>query len=139
MLRVALIVFAFVVAVDAIPRLVGAASSWAMFSVQEVSFQTDMQLSAFQYEAVISGLVTGLLELAIAGVLLWQSDAIARLFWFKRTPTPPRDPEGARCPSCGAPFDPDDYVDPDTARCTQCRQPLYPQASNDGIEQDAGR
>ncbi len=71
----------------------------------------------------LSDLALTLVQLALGCVLVVRAQPIAARLWLgKAAPEPPAAPPSPySCPTCGAPYDPNDYVGGDAeARCTEC-------------------
>jgi hypothetical protein len=64
-------------------------------------------------------------QLLLGAGLVWFAKPLAMLLWSHEVVRTPRErPQSPACPTCGQPFNPDDYVPGAAARCSGCGQPL---------------
>jgi len=126
LLRVAVIVFGLILLVGSAPRLIGSVSSWASQVAMERAYDMELSQDPGVYWSIAAGALIGVLE-AVAGVVfLVRSQSLAERLWFGARPIAEVSRPMSACPSCGAAFDPDDYVDRANARCVECRDLLFP-------------
>ncbi len=65
------------------------------------------------------------LQLAVGLAIAWFAAPIARFLWTHERSSGESDGDGpARCPACGAAYDPADYDPTVPAKCTKCGGPL---------------
>jgi len=77
--------------------------------------------------SIVAGAVPETVELLIGAALVVFSAPIASRLWNGKSapPTPTIASTAAlRCPECGVPYDPTDYVPGGHARCVECGTPL---------------
>lgn len=126
LLRVGIILLGFYVAlyaassilVSALDPIVSSAKNRAAFGAGFGEVKT--------FWDIAPGIAEGMLRLLVGLALVWYSGSLAGWLWTHERAAPvAREGDGmSLCPSCGAPFDPADYVPGSEARCVECGQPL---------------
>jgi len=125
-LRMILIVSGLFISVSALSGLI---YSMAQRFAQSIS---DRMLFGIPGEStpvfsIVAGAAPHAVELLIGLALVAFSAPIASRLWNgkRATPTPAPVPAAdSRCPECGTPYDPSDYVPGSEARCVECGSPL---------------
>ncbi len=128
MLRVAVIVFGLILLVGSVPRLVSSVSSWATQVALERSYDMELTQETGEYWSMVASALIGIIEAVVGAVFLVRSQWLAERLWFGARPVAVAASPSSNCPSCGAGFDPDDYVDRANARCVECRELLFPES-----------
>jgi len=126
LLRVAVIVFGLILLVGSAPRLIGAASAWASQEALERSYEMELTQDPSVYWTVAADALIGIIEALVGVLFLVRSQSLAERLWLGARPIAVVTRPMSACPSCGAAFDPDDYVDKASARCIECRDLLFP-------------
>ncbi len=126
LLRVAVIVFGLILLVGSVPRLIGSVSAWASQLALERSYDMQLSQDPSVYWSIAAGALVGIIEAVVGVIFLVRSQSLAERLWFGARPIAVVSRPMSACPSCGAAFDPDDYVDRASARCVECRDLLFP-------------
>ena len=125
LLRVGLVIVGLVVALSTLPDLIIGIGSLLGDTLQSQTMGLEPFIAAQQQLGSILRIVGYGLAFAVAIVLVFSSERVASYLWrdAKRSPEQSAS-EQVLCSTCGAPYDPSDYVDPRMGRCTACGAPL---------------
>jgi hypothetical protein len=116
LLRIALLTFGYVTIAYSIT---GGIASIGFTFVNEGAFELGTLPYLAQFAGMIGQFLVGLATIALAGPI---SHRLAGIRQATKRAVPVSTAPLSSCASCGAPYDPDDYIPGVTHRCSECRQ-----------------